>query len=51
MLETQRRQNSKGYAFEGAQEKLKRESLIEETTLELPRSVIRWLRCLAEREY
>jgi len=51
MLETQRRQNSKGDAFEGAQGKLKRESLIEETTLELPRSVIRWLRCLAEREY
>jgi len=50
MLETQRRQNSKGDTFEGAQEKLKRESLIEETTIELPKSVTRWLRCLAERE-
>ena len=50
MLEAQRTQNSKGDALEGAQEKLKGESLIEETTLELPRSVIKWLRCLAERE-
>jgi len=50
MLKAQRRQNSKGDALEGAQEKLKGGSLIEETTLELPRSVIRWLRCLAERE-
>jgi len=50
MLKAQRTQNLKGDALEGAQEKLKGELLIEETTLELPRSVIRWLRRLAERE-
>jgi len=50
MFKAERRQNSGRSAFEEAREKLKEESPIEKTTIELPRSVMRWLRCLAERE-
>jgi len=50
MLIAQRGQNSEGDALRRAQEKLKGELITEETTLELPRIVTRWLRCSAERE-